>query len=378
MSTTAAPDANLPADEPAIDPAPVRGRRLGRGILAAGVALIVAVAGALWIVAEPSSQTTDDAYLAADATTVAPRIKGLVSAVLVRENQVVRAGQPLLRIDDEEFAARGAGAVADLAEANAAEAAARAALARHHDEVALTIAQSAAAATAIRASEASAEHALADDRRYAALVASGAVAARDAESYRAAAIGAQQAKARAQADLIVAQRMTAVTVATRAALLAALARAQAGQARARAAIDLARQDLRHTVITAPIAGIVANRQLRVGDYVQPGTRALTLMPTDAIYVTANFKETQTRHMRPGQRATVRIDALGNGALTGTIDSLAPGTASSFALLPFEPGTGNFTKIVQRVPVRIRLDPAQPGLANLRPGLSATVTVRVST
>jgi membrane fusion protein (multidrug efflux system) len=351
--------------------------RIGRAAIAAGTALVIAGLGAAWILAEPTSQTTDDAYLAADSTTVAPRVKGFVSAVLVRENQPVRAGQPLLRIDDEEFAAHSAAAAADLADAQAAVAGARAALARQRDEESVAQAQTVAAATTIRASEATTDHATADDRRYAALVATGAVAARDAESYRTAAIDAQQAQARAQAELRVARSQAAVTRARRADLSAALARAQAGEARARAAIDLAGQDLRHTLITAPIDGVVANRQLRVGDYVQPGTRALTLVPIAGIYVTANFKETQTRQMRPGQRTTIGVDALGSSHLTGTVDSLAPGSASTFALLPFEPGTGNYTKIVQRVPVRIRLDAGQPGLSTLRPGLSVTATVRVA-
>jgi membrane fusion protein (multidrug efflux system) len=365
-----------PAPE-ALAPSATARPRIGRAAIAAATALIIAALGAAWILAEPSSQSTDDAYINADATTVAPRLRGFVSAVLVRENQPVRAGAPLLRIDAEEFAARQAGAQADLADARAAVAAARAALVRQYDQEALAQAQVRVAATAIRASAATTDHAGADDRRYRALLATGAVAARDAEGYRTAAIAAQQAQARAQADLAVAQRQAAVTVAQRADLRAALARAEAGEMHARAAIDLAGQDLRHTVIVAPIDGVVANRQVRVGDYVQPGTRAMTLVPLDAIYVTANFKETQTRHMRPGQRATIRVDALGTTRLTGTVDSLAPGSASTFALLPFEPGTGNFTKIVQRVPVRIRLDRGQTGMAVLRPGLSATATVQVA-
>ena len=354
-----------------------RHTRIGRGAIAGGCALVALALGAAWILAEPANQTTDDAYLAADSTTIAPRVKGFVSAVLVRENQPVRAGEPLLRIDAEEFAARNDSAQADLADAQAAVAMARAALARQSDEEALALAQVSAASTAIRASEANAGHAEADDRRYGALLASGAVAARDAEAARTAAVGAQQARARAGAELLVAQRQAAVARATRADLSAALTRAIAGEAHARAALTLAGQNLRHTVITAPIDGIVANRQVRVGDFVQPGTRALTLVPGGAIYVTANFKETQTRHMHAGQHASVRVDALGGAALGGTVDSLAPGSASTFALLPFEPGTGNFTKIVQRVPVRIRLDPQQPGLANLRPGLSVTANVRVA-
>ena len=114
--------------------------------------------------------------------------------------------------------------------------------------------------------------------------------------------------------------------------------------------------------------------MQPGDYVQPGTRLLTLVPLHDVYVTANFKETQTARMRPGQLATIDADALPGMKLKGTVDSLAPGSGSSFALLPFEPGTGNFTKIVQRVGVRIRFDPGQPGVDRLRPGLSVTAKV----
>lgn len=357
-------------------PAPIR-RRVPRAALAAGVALTVGVLGGLWILSEPPSQSTDDAYVGADATNVAPRIKGIVAAVLVRENQPVRAGQPLLRIDPEEYAARRAAAQADLADARGTVAAARAALARQGAEEALAQAQIAAAATVIRAASANADHASADAARYQALLATGAVAARDAEAYRTGAVAGGQALARSQADLAVARRQSAVVQARRADLVAALACAEAGEARARAALDLAAQDLGHTTVAAPIDGVVASRQLRVGDYVQPGTRALTLVPMDALYVTANFKETQTRHMRPGQRAQVHVDALGGGTISGVVDSLAPGSASTFALLPFEPGTGNFTKIVQRVPVRIRIDPGQKGAQVLRPGLSVTASVAVS-
>jgi membrane fusion protein (multidrug efflux system) len=117
--------------------------------------------------------------------------------------------------------------------------------------------------------------------------------------------------------------------------------------------------------------------VRVGDYVQPGSRLLTLVPMGALYVTANFKETQTRDMRVGQQpATIKVDALGR-ALSGHVESFAPGSGSTFSLLPFEPGTGNFTKIVQRVPVRIRFDPGQGNATALRPGLSVTAKVRLS-
>ncbi len=123
--------------------------------------------------------------------------------------------------------------------------------------------------------------------------------------------------------------------------------------------------------------MVGDRQVEPGDYVQPGTRLMTLVPLNALYVTANFKETQVARMLAGQTAVIKVDALPGVKFTGQVDSFAPGSGSQFSLLPFEPGTGNFTKIVQRVPVRIALDPGQKGLDHLRPGLSTTVTVKLS-
>lgn len=352
-------------------------RKLSRPMLVSGLAVAAAIGGALWIVASPSSESTDDAYIGADATSVAPRVRGLIAQVMVRDNQSVRRGDPLVRIDPEEFDARLATALADLADADANIAHARAALVSLGAERGLAAATVAASRTAIRSSTAEADRAAADRRRYDALVATGAVAQRDADTYRTTAIGAAQAAARARADLLVAEREAGVTSAQRGTLEAALAQALARRQRAAAALDLARQDQRHTLIRAPIDGVVGNRLARVGDYVQAGSRLLTVVPTHDLYVTANFKETQTHAMRPGQPVSIDVDALDGAALKGTVESLAPGSGSTFALLPFEPGTGNFTKIVQRVPVRIRFAPGQPALARLRPGLSVTARVRLS-
>ncbi len=347
-----------------------------RTVMASTVAIAIAAGGALWITGAPSSQSTDDAYVAADATSVAPKVRGLVAAVLVRDNQAVRAGQPIVRIDPEEFAAREKQAGATIADAEAGVASARAALVSLDAEQRLAAAETVAARTAIRSADAQSTRAGADRRRYDALVASGAVARRDADSYAAVAVSAEQDAARARALLAVSDETAGVTRAKRAGLDAALLTAQARLGAARAALDLAQQDRRHTTILAPIDGTVGNRQVRVGDYVQPGTRLLTLVPLRALYVTANFKETQTARMRPGQPVTIDADALPGTELRGRVESLAPGSGSSFALLPFEPGTGNFTKIVQRVGVRIRFDPDQPGVALLRPGLSVTARVRL--
>ena len=181
---------------------------------------------------------------------------------------------------------------------------------------------------------------------------------------------------RSRAQLDVSRNQEAVTHAKRATLQANLAQADAAVARAQAALDLARQDQQHALIRAPIDGVVGDRQVEPGDYVQAGTRLFTIVPLDALYVTANFKETQVTRMLAGQPATIEVDALPGQPLKGVVDSFAPGSGSQFSLLPFEPGTGNFTKIVQRVPVRIRFEPGQADLARLRPGLSSTVTVRL--
>ncbi|WP_428333020.1 HlyD family secretion protein [Novosphingobium sp.] len=362
-------------DQAAMAPAPTR-RRVPRAALAAGVALIVAAAGAAYILAEPSAESTDDAYVAADTTSVAPRIRGFVTQVLVRDNQTVRAGDPLVTIDPEEFDARLAAARSGVADAQANVAAAQAALVALSAQERASDATVASTATSIRSARADAAHAEADKARYDALVASGAVARRDAETYRTTAVGAEQQAAHASAQLAVAKSQAGVTRAQRPGLEAAVQKAQAALLNARAALALAEQDRRHTQLTAPVDGVIGNRQVRVGDYVQPGTLLLTVVPMQALYVTANFKETQIRRMAPGEAATIAVDALGAKSLRGTVDSLAPGSGSTFSLLPFEPGTGNFTKIVQRVPVRIRLDPNQAGLNVLRPGLSVTAKVRL--
>jgi len=373
IRTAVAPAVAIPAVE-GVAGLKSTSNRLSRAVIATATAVAVALAGVLWIVAPPSAESTDDAYVTADITNVAPKVHGLVAEVLVRDNQTVTRGTPILRIDAEEFAARVAAAEADLADADAGVASAKAALASLDAEQKLASANVSASQTAIRSSLAEAQRAQADHQRYEALVASGAVAQRDVDNYRTTAISAKQGAAKAQADFTVAQRQADVTTARKASLDASLSKALAQQKRAAAALDLARQDLRHTRIVAPIDGVVGNKQVRVGDYVQAGSRLLTLVPMNALYITAHFKETQTRHMRVGQRVTIDVDALSGDALTGEVDSFAPGSGSTFALLPFEPGAGNFTKIVQRVPVRIRLDAGQAHLDALRPGLSVTTKV----
>ena len=361
---------------PSATPATGRPKPSRRALIALGVAVVVALGGVGYILAAKPTAGTDDAYVQADKTLVAPKVRGLVAEVYVRDNQLVQAGQPLLRLDPEEYDARVAAASADLQAAQASVEAAQAVLASHAAEETLAASTIREVRTSIGAADAQAKKADADRGRYERLVAGGAVAQHDADQYRAAAASADADAERSRAALEVSQNQANLTHSRGATLLAGLAQARAAEAKAKAALDLARQDQVNSIIRAPVAGVVGARQAQPGDYVQPGTRLLTLVPNQGLYVTANFKETQTARMVVGDPVTVKVDALPGVKLKGTVDSLSPASGAEFALLPFEPGNGNFTKIVQRVPVRVRLDAGQAGLAKLRPGLSANVVVRL--
>ncbi|WP_423602451.1 HlyD family secretion protein [Sphingomonas sp. MS122] len=354
----------------------VRRRKIPRAALVAGIALVAAAGGVLWIVSPASSETTDNAYLRADSTLVSARISGQIVQVLVRDNQPVEAGDPLVRIDDSEYAAKRAAAQAAVHDADAAVAAAAAALKTHAADMQVAGANVAVARSAIGASEAELRRAQADDARYQALLARGFATRRDAERVHAAYLDARAKAGQSSAGLAASRDQASATITRRDSVLADLERARAGAERARAALRLAEQDQSYTLVRAPVAGVVGNRRAQPGDFVQPGSRLLTLVPSRQLYVVANFKETQTARMLVGQPVEVHVDALGSQKLSGRIDSFAPGSGSEFTLLPFEPGSGNFTKIVQRVPVRVALDPGQPALARLRPGLSTTVTVKL--
>ncbi|MBV8393525.1 MAG: HlyD family secretion protein, partial [Alphaproteobacteria bacterium] len=152
--------------------------------------------------------------------------------------------------------------------------------------------------------------------------------------------------------------------------------AAAAIAAKQAALTQAKINLDQTTIVAPVDGVVGDRTVRQGQYVQAGTRLMSVVPTNRVYLIANYKETQTGHMVPGQKVSVELDTFAGQTINGTVDSLAPGTGAQFALLPPENATGNFTTIVQRVPVKILLDPNNPLVPRIRPGLSATATVDI--
>jgi membrane fusion protein (multidrug efflux system) len=335
------------APEPAAAPAPAASPPATRRralIVAAGIALL-AVGGftaRAWLTRGEVS--TDDAQIDADVVALAPRVGGTVAEVLVAEDAHVTAGQPLFRIDDADFQARVRQAEADLATARA--------------QVAAAQAQAGAAQAGLTRSEAEAEHAQADLRRAEELRQGDAIAA---QAYDATRIQNRTAQAG--------------TGANRAQYAAALANAELARARvqaAEAALDLAKLQAAYTLVRAPVRGTLSRFAARVGQMVQAGQNVGQLVP-DETYLVANFKETQTGALRPGQTVDVTVDAYPDRVLHGRVESLSAGTGARFALLPPDNASGNFVKVVERVPVRIAWVDPPPDVA-LRAGLSAYATV----
>ena len=308
-------------------------------------------------------ETTDDAFLQSDKVVVAPKVGGFVAELAVGDNQPVHAGDVIARIDDKDYQVVLAQDEADLEKSKASL-----------EGVGSALIQQQARIVEARADVANTSAALAfakqEDTRYAELFSRGA--------------GTNQRTQQASSDL----RMKT----------AALDKANAGYEAAQKQIDglrsleaAARATLRrseinlrqaqlnigYTTVVAPVDGVVGDRSVRRGQLVQPGTNLLTVVPMgEAIFLVANFKETQVGAMKEGQAASFTLDAFGDHVFHGRIESFSPGTGSQFALLPPENATGNFTKVVQRVPVRIALDGGDPMIARLRPGLSAQATVDV--
>ncbi|HTZ35891.1 MAG TPA: HlyD family secretion protein [Stellaceae bacterium] len=305
-------------------------------------------------------QSTDDAYVASDVSLISPKIEGYIKEVRVQENEQVKAGQVLFVIDDSDFAAR-------VAQASAAVDAAVASVAtfetRHDHQVAM-INQ---AAAMVDSATAEANRAALDQKRYASLVTSEVATKQRYETAEADLTKASANLIRAKAALEAEKQQLAV-------LDAQKHEEQAKREQARAMLRLAQNDLDNTVIRAPVDGVAGNRAGQIGQYVKPGTQLLSLVPLPKVYVTANFKETQLTLMRPGQPAEVSVDAYPDKVIEGRVASFAPGSGAEFSLLPPDNATGNFTKIVQRVPVRIALPEDGPLAMLLRPGLSVTVTV----
>ena len=344
-------------------PSPLAHPAVRLGLIIGGVVIfvIILIFVSIWWIHGRLVQGTNDAYLQADQVTISPKIQGYVDKVLVSDNQMVEAGQPLVQIDGSTYQAAMDQQTATVA-------------ARQADIVAAQrqVTQQTAALDKARAdlagAQATAAYAGGEADRYKALAAQGVETA------------AQAAQMVNQSNTAAAQARAEAAAVREAQLQIATQKAQVGQAQAQlqaaqAEVASAQLNINDTILRASIPGRIGDKQVRVGQFVQPGTRLMDVVPTEDIYLVANFKETQIGRMRIGQAATVKIDALQGRKVDAILDSFAPGTGAQFALLPPENATGNFTKIVQRVPVRFRLvHLPNDDRAVLLPGLSATVSV----
>ncbi len=369
--------------------------------------------------------STDDAQIQGHIEPVAPRVTGTVIDVEVNDNQVVHAGQVLFRLDPHDYQAALRQAEANLAAAQAEARGARSGVpitristhgtlseaqaglrqaqsseALAQRQVAVAQADQRAAQAQLRQQQATAQNAATTARRYAQLVAKQEVSRLEYDQMEttaresAAAVAAAQARA-AAADQEVASAEAGVQVARdRIAQAAATERkaatapqqvavsrsqaqlAQARVAQAEAAVALAQLNLDYTTVVAPTSGQVGNKSVELGQTFAPGQTALVVVPINQMWVIANYKETELADMHPGQKATVSVDAFGT-TLQAVVNSIGPGTGSIFSLLPPENATGNYVKVVQRVPVKLTFTPGQD-LSRLRPGLSVEATVFINT
>jgi membrane fusion protein (multidrug efflux system) len=335
---------------------------LRRSLLCVAVLAVLAVAADrgwdYWKVGR-FQQSTDNAYLRADYTTVAPRLSGYIVEVLVHDNEAVMEGQVLARIDDRDCRAALDQASADVAMADAALSNLDAQIAQHKAALEQERAE-------IAAGKAMLAFARADNQRYDDLKKSGYGSVQRAQ---------QAATELREREAQLRKRRASLETAERAADVLASERLRivAQRDRSLAARWQAELNLSYTSITAPVGGTIGARSLRVGQYVQAGTPLMAVVPLDTIYIVANYKETQLASVRPGQAATVEIDTFPGVPLKGHVESVAPASGKEFSLLPSDNATGNFTRIVQRVPVRIELDDDSL-MGHLRPGMSARTTI----
>ncbi|MEE4450607.1 HlyD family secretion protein [Novosphingobium resinovorum] len=328
------------------------------------LAAVVLVGIAIWVVRYKTYgqyfEETDDAQIRADAVSIAPKVSGYVADVLVGDDQDVAAGQQLVRIDAGDYDAQVAQARAQIAQAVAGTENARAGIEEQQAAILQAEAQLAAARD-------KAAHDAAEVARYIPLAASGAETRQQLAELRLAADqSTQQVRQQSAALEMQRRRVTGMRAQVR--------QAEAQGEGARAQLKAAGIDLSATRLAAPIKGRIGDRTVRVGQYVQAGTRLMSVVPLDKLYVVANFKETQLALMRPGQPAKIAVDALGGIEIDGRVVSVSPGTGAQFSILPPQNATGNFTKIVQRVPVRLAIEAPASARAVLVPGLSLRVTV----
>jgi membrane fusion protein (multidrug efflux system) len=334
------------------------------------VVLIALALGALFVMRWDSwtgsrvRQTTDDAYVRGDITPLSAKAEGYVRHVPVTDYQIVKAGDLLVEIDDEDYQAKVSQAEADVLGAEAA-------IANLKAKKDLQRSQVIEAQNSIAATEADVERTKQEAARQRALLATGYGTSQKVEQTVADEKRFEATLARNTAELE-AQRRGMAVLDTQESQLRAEAKAK------KALLDLARITLGYTKITAPVDGMVGERGVRDGQYVRAGTQILSVVPLQSVWVTANYKETQLTRVAIGQKAEVRIDTFPGVVVTGHVDGIAPASGSQFSLLPPDNATGNFTKVVQRIPVKIVLDPGNALAGKLRPGMSASATILTDT
>ncbi|WP_416067925.1 HlyD family secretion protein [Rhizobium sp. ZK1] len=339
-------------------------QRSGRSLLIGVAAIAIIAAGAYyghnyWTVGR-FEVSTDDAYVQADSTTVSPKVSGYLMEVLVADNQAVKAGQPLARIDDRDFRTALDQARADVAAAEATVNAKQASL----DIQQSTIAAARATLDVDRANETFAEQ---NNKRYTNLATNGYAPVQTAQQAASAIAAAQATIVRDSAALDASTKQIEL-------LNAELAQARATLAHDQAVMHQAELNLSYATIVAPVDGTVGNRTLRVGQYVQAGTQLMAVVPTTAAYIVANYKETQLTDVHAGQPVDIEVDMFPGRTYHGHVDSLSPASGQEFALLPPDNATGNFTKVVQRIPVKIVLDGDAAEKGDLRPGMSVQPSI----
>jgi membrane fusion protein (multidrug efflux system) len=309
-------------------------------------------------------QTTDDAYVRSDITPLSAKIEGYIRRVPVNDFQQVKEGDLLIEIEDNDYGAR-------LAQAEAELAGAEAAIANLKSRKALQHSQIAEAQDAINATQADVDRTHKEAVRQRALLASTFGTPQKVEQAVADERRFEANLAHGEAALAAAQRQMGV-LDTEEGQLRAAAKAK------QAALDLAKIELGYTRIAAPIDGMVSERGVRTGQYVHDGTQVISVVPLHNVWVVANYKETQLTHVKIGQRAEITVDTFPGVVVTGRVDSISPASGSQFTLLPPDNATGNFTKVVQRIPVKITLDPGHALEGQLRPGMSVIAAIRTDT
>jgi membrane fusion protein, multidrug efflux system len=358
-------DAPMEGGLDVIGSAASRGRRWPVRQIVTGLAALIVLTGAgyyghyYWTTGR-YLVSTDDATVDADSVVISPKVSGYLGEVAVQDNQTVHAGQTLARIEDPDYRTALAGARANVD-------AARAAIQHLEQQIDQQQLQVVAAQAAVATDQAALIFSRQQSSRYAGLAHIGAATVQDSQQWQADISEKEAALARDGAQVGVARKQIDV-------FGAALDQARAVLAQQQAAADQAELNLGYTTITAPVNGTVGRRSLRVGQYVQAGTELMEIVPLSAVYVTANYKETQLTDVRPGQPVTIAVDMFPGVPVHGVVNSVAPASGEEFSLLPPDNATGNYTKIVQRIPVKITIEPHDRLLGQLRPGMSVEPTV----